>query len=345
MVRFNKPTIRRKDMDSVLQTMVDEKIGPGEKTDLFNNYFCALTLLKYSKSYRSYLTCIRNAFLTLGADSCSLVAMSALTPSVYKTVCDQMGLRTVILDVDKENGLVSSKALLESGADILVLYESCSSLPVHYDMVTTYPVRVEYENVRIIEDITQSIGSQVGEEILAGSFGDAVVCRLEDEDLVSCAGGAVLGVTSSYVDSLKALQSSQFDLLTDLNASLGIVQIQNLLENMEKRREIISIYQSSLSKTRHKRFGLTLLDFIPSGSVFSVFLDSKPEESIKFALKHDIPLVMTFKDSIIKECDGDMFEKYPVSAAYYCRCVSFPLYPFLKNQEIDSISKIIAHLP
>ena len=30
LIRFFKPTLRRKDMDAVLQTMVDEKIGPGE---------------------------------------------------------------------------------------------------------------------------------------------------------------------------------------------------------------------------------------------------------------------------------------------------------------------------
>ena len=35
LVRFYKPTLRRRDMDAVLQTMVDEKIGPGERRKQF----------------------------------------------------------------------------------------------------------------------------------------------------------------------------------------------------------------------------------------------------------------------------------------------------------------------
>ena len=38
-IRYTKPTLIRKDMDAVLQTMVDEKIGPGEKRREFIKLF------------------------------------------------------------------------------------------------------------------------------------------------------------------------------------------------------------------------------------------------------------------------------------------------------------------
>ena len=41
LIPFYKPTIRRKDMDAVLQTMVDERIGPGERAQEFLKQFCS----------------------------------------------------------------------------------------------------------------------------------------------------------------------------------------------------------------------------------------------------------------------------------------------------------------
>ena len=38
-IKFQKPALFRKDMDAVLQTMVDEKIGPGDRKKAFIKAF------------------------------------------------------------------------------------------------------------------------------------------------------------------------------------------------------------------------------------------------------------------------------------------------------------------
>ena len=54
LIKFYKPSLFRKDMDAVLQTMVDEKIGPGERKKQFVSSFCTLIGKKYGLALRTY---------------------------------------------------------------------------------------------------------------------------------------------------------------------------------------------------------------------------------------------------------------------------------------------------
>lgn len=332
-------------MDSVLQTMVNEQIGPGERCQFFTGVFSDIVGCQSSVAFRTYPDCIESALRLAGAEKDTTIAISPLAPVVYKQVIEKIGSKMVLLDVDRENGLIPQESVVSSGASILVLYENCGTLPLTYNKTTASAEKNDYSTVTVIEDVTQSIGGCYKDEAKPGDWGKIVICAFEEENLVSCGGGACLAVKGDLTYSLRNKKPSSYLRLPDMNAALGLVQLNNLNENIMKRREILKAYQQSLAKTNHKQFGLTLLDFTPSAGEFSVFLNSKPEETVKFAQKHEIPVVMTFENSIIKEYEGDAFEAFAVSAAYYHRSVSFPLYPFLTSREVDDIAKIIAHLP
>ncbi|MCR4675887.1 MAG: DegT/DnrJ/EryC1/StrS family aminotransferase [Sphaerochaetaceae bacterium] len=343
MIRFYKPTLKRKDMDSVLQTMVDEEIGPSRSTKAFTELFSSRVKCSRGLSFRTYPDCIDAALKALGVGKESCVAISMLSPSVYLSALEKTGCRVVYVDADRENGLADEKAVMESGADVLILYESCGMLPIKYNRETTFAEKVSYEGIKILEDVSESLGSYCGEEFAPGDWGSVVVSSFEEENIVSCAGGAALAVKKGFECDLEAIRDP-LKSMTDLNASLGLVQLQNLDVNCGKNREIGRIYTQKVLQTRHRAFGLSFADFNPSYSSFSVFLDSKPEDSIKFAEKNGVPVKKTFADSICSVYGGDLFGDFPVCAAYYYRTVSFPVYPFLKNTEIDLVGKVIGHL-
>ena len=344
MIQFFKPTVRRKDMDSVLQSLVNEQLGPGERAAAFMQEYAAMTGCRTAAAYRTYPMCIESAFLLLGAVEGTKVAISPLAPSVYSDVIKKLGCEPVYIDVDRETGLVPGGTDFQ-GASILVLYDSCGSLPVKYNTTTTFAEKQEYAGISVIEDVSQSIGSTVGEDMKAGDWGHVVVCSCEEDDCVSCAGGAVLGVKGDLLYTLRGRRPSSFYGMTDVNASLGLVQLRNLAENSERRREFEKQYMDSVMRTRHRRFGISLADFNDTACCFPVFLDSKPEDTIKFAAKNNVPVRMTFEKSIAASYEGDMFSDFPVAAAFCSRTVSFPIYPFLLKEDAGLISKVIAHLP
>jgi len=345
MIQFYRPTLKRRDMDSVLQTMVNEKIGPGERTAAFVRAFCETVGATSGDAYRTYPDCIRAALSIAGVTEGTRVAVSPLSPSVYRSVIASLGAEMVMVDVIRENGCVNEDLLRESGCDVLLLYENAGTLPARYNDVTTFPEYCDFSPARVIEDISQSIGSQVGEEISAGRLGGIVICALEEDSVVSAGGGAVLAVRGEFASALRENRPGPYLTMPDMNAALGTVQLGNLYENGEKCRDIHRMYAHGILGTANRQFGLSLADFRSNGAFFAVLLDSRPDETVKFAAKHDVPVRMAFSDCLLKDFDGDPFENYPVAASYYYRTVEFPLYPFLKRNEIETVAKVVAHLP
>lgn len=332
-------------MDSVLQTMVNEKIGPGERAKAFVQLFCESVGTSKAVAFRSYPDCLRSALVLMDVKEGSRVAVSPLSPSVYKSVIEGLGAQVVYVDIDMENGCPKAEDVASSEADVLLLFEAKGTLPLKYNETSTYTEAVDYGEIKVIEDISESIGSRFGEEFKAGGMGSIVVCAMEEDGVVSAAGGAVLGTRGDYSNALRACLPSRYIKMPDLNAALGAVQLSNLQESSSRRLEIQKQYIQSLMQTRHKRFGLALTEFTSNGCFFSVLLDSKPDEAIKFAQKYDVPLKMAFSDSLVKDYDGDPFEAFPVAASYYYRTVDLPLYLFLKTSEVNMINKVISHLP
>jgi len=345
MIRFYKPTIKRKDMDCVLQTMVDEEIGSGTRTTNLIASFCEKTSCYIGTAYRTYLDAIICALKILNVDQETKVGISPFSPSIYSEALKALNVNPVYIDVDKENGCPDSAIVNEKGIEVLVLYETQSTLPMKYNPETTFAEKVEYPGVKILEDVSSSLGSHVLEEAKAGDWGNVVICSMEEDDLVPAGGGAVVAVKSSYAQQLRENRPDKYHAMTDLNSSLALIQLDNLEDNSAKRRDVIKTYQQSLSRTVHKQFGLMLIDYQSSSFSFPVFLDCKPDEIISFAKKHDVPVIRTFEDSIVSSYEGDLFESLPVAAAFIFRTVSFPVYPFLKDSDIEVIRKIISHLP
>lgn len=345
MIEFNKPTLKRRDMDSVLQTMVNEQIGHGQVSLSFMSAFAEKVGCASAVAYRTYPDCLEDALKLYGAQEGTVVAISPLSPSVYKSVLDKLGCQIVMVDVDKENGMPREDLVMNSGASILMLYEPCGSIPLKYNTETTFADKCDYSCVSVIEDVSSSIGGHFRDEAKPGNWGKVVVCAFEDDSVIQAGGGAGLGVKVDMLSILRENPPKSYLTLTDLNSALGLVQLENIDDNCSKRREITKVYSNELAKTKHKMFGLNMLDYESSASCFPVFLDCKPEEVIKFAQRHEVPVRMQFSESVAKEFEDELFSKYPAAAAYYYRTVAFPVYPFLKNSEIEVISKIIAHLP
>ncbi|MCF0238258.1 MAG: DegT/DnrJ/EryC1/StrS aminotransferase family protein [Sphaerochaetaceae bacterium] len=346
MISFYKPTLKRKDMDSVLQTMVVDSIGPGSKAHNFVQTFCEYTKTTRGAAFRTYPDAIRASLKALGVGEGVNVAISPLAPVLYYEILKEFNPNIFLVDVDSENGYPLEEEVRKSNAQVLILYGSYGSLPLKYNKETTFAEPMNYgEEIKIIEDISETLGSTMGTDLGSGSLGNIIICAFEENNVVSAGGGAIVCVKRNLNYKMEIINPSYYSSMTDLNASLGQVQLDNLEDNSKKRREILKTYQGSLSKTRHKMFGFNMLDFQSNGSGFPVFLDSKPEETIKFGQKYDVPIKKAFEKSIFSALEGDLFEIAKVAATYYYRTVLFPLYPFLENNEKENIAKVLSHLP
>ena len=342
LIRFTKPTLTRKDMDAVLQTMVDEKIGPGDRRREFVRLFSTYINSKDGLALRTFTDAFEIALKTVGLESGDTVVLSIYSPEVYEVVFRKLGLKTSLVDVDKL-GLPDvdkvKEAIENENAKAFVLFEPLGQI---YDD----PERYRELGIPLIEDISESLGSTFGDEVKAGMVGDIVISSFEEEGVISTGGGAaVVTRNAEYIELMKKAveKSSHYIEMADLNAALGIVQLVKLDSTLKRRNEIYRAFLQALNQGDGHLFLSGNIDFKTNGIAFPVVVNTKTMDAINFAKKYGVTVRKSFSSAIGSRYQ-DKFERFPNACAALSRCLSFPIYPFLKSMDVDTIQKVLRHI-
>lgn len=381
MIPLYSTTIRRREMDGVLTCMVDEKIGPGQMNarlvQVVKDFFVsaassssndtagaeadkAQTAAKRKESVASLIAgavplrspaiALRYALEALGIERGSAVMISALAPSWQLIAAEQLGMRPVVLDVDKETGLAAldkADAGVKAGGKVLLLHETSGLVP---DMDAFLQL-----GVPIIEDISQSAGAAVSvnsedgesERRMAGTCGAYSILGLEEHDAVTAGGGAVLiaphrrewSVLKHLVDDAPST-----DLLPDLNSALAVVELKEFVKNEERRCEIYSLYQRTLLNTNHSTFPRDTGGG-DTASSFPVVLAHSYMDAKQYANKKEVEIQRAFGDCVIAKRDEELSATCMNAKSLFLSTVLFPLYARLTSAQAEKIVKVLGSMP
>lgn len=334
-------TIRRKEMDSVLTTMVDEKIGPGDASIRLIQNIKAFFGVDGAVALRSPSLALKYALKALDIPKGEKVIVSALAPYWQYVCLIDEGYMPLVIDVSPETALPSPEMVSEAvkeGGRLLILHAAMGFVPNIQALLEI--------GVPIIEDISQSAGATLNEKML-GSFGVFSILGLEEQDSITGGGGAILmaserrnwTVLKKFSD--EALST---DLLPDINASLALVQLKEFPKNEQVRKEMYEIYARSIMQGKHKTF-LQAGDYaVPTVYSFPVILATGFKDVRQYALRKDIEITPVFAQSILAYKEED-YEELMQAKSFLLRCAYFPLYPRLGAQQAAKIAKVLATLP
>ncbi|MDR2536383.1 MAG: DegT/DnrJ/EryC1/StrS family aminotransferase [Treponema sp.] len=341
-IEIYSPTIKRKEMDAVLTAMVEDKIGPGEQ---------ARSLIQLAKEYLGFECCLALrspaialffALRSLGLEPDQGVVISALSPGYYVKVLEDLRLRPVYADVGTSSACVDRATLdaaLSGGDSVprcIVIHHTLGYVP---DMASIVQI-----GLPVIEDISQSYGT-VLKESKPGSFGVFTILGLEERDMLTAGGGALLySVHRRDGAVLKNLGELPPEYgLPDMNAAMAAVQFREGLKNLEKRKEIAQVYVQSSLRTRHKRF-IQQDDVEYNNYAFPLILETGMKDVKAYAKRKEIEVESAFDATVMGV--GIVESKVcPESYSLFLRTVLFPLYPRLRAAEIEKVAKLIATLP
>ena len=378
MIPTFSSTIRRKEMDAVLTCMVDEKIGPGELNarliQTAKEFFsCAGAI-----ALRSPACALKYALKALNLEAGSGVMLSALAPLWHYSVAQELGLKPIVLDVEMQNALVSPAAVsdgIQKGGRALVLRESLGLIPDFEGILSL--------GIPVIEDISQSAGGVVPEAVQgameqkdgasavseasksqkqgeenssakeevkgkkAGTFGVFAICSLEERDVITAGGGALLTaagrrdwpVLKSIAENIPSIE-----MLPDINSALAMVQIKEFGRNEARRKELYALYSRSIMSGKNKGF---VRDVELNSTIWSfpLVLNSGFKDAKAYAQKKDIEIRLAFEDSIIALKADELGAECKNAKALSLRTALFPLYPRLGRTQIEKISKVLVTLP
>ncbi|MCL2277295.1 MAG: DegT/DnrJ/EryC1/StrS family aminotransferase [Treponema sp.] len=373
-IEIHSPTIRRKEMDAVLTAMVEEKIGPGERCRLLIQTAKDQLSFDYALALRSPAVALFLALKALAKPG-SAVLLSALSPRYYLQVLSDLQLTPVYCDVSYDLPVISKEsaenAVLKKPSDIeigaVIVHHTLGYVPDTASIAELgYPV---------IEDISRSYGfwlkpavkksdddseaktkpDKKNEETSGSPFpvpnSPVYILGLEERDMLTSGGGALLFSMNRKDSALLRAYAGIADeyCLADINAALAVVQFKEISRNIERRRTIAEVYHKAClslsSRTKHKRFiPLNINDNEYCNYAFSLTLDTGLKDVIAYAKKKDIETENSFENTIAQS-GFDLGSACPVSSSLILRTINFPIYPRLRSQDVERITRLIMTLP
>jgi dTDP-4-amino-4,6-dideoxygalactose transaminase len=335
-----KPSIRRKDMDSVLTCLVNDAIGPGDENKEFCKAVAKYIHLAGGIALREGSQAARMVFDALGLEPGKEVILSPLSPAYYISLFWEKDLIPVYADVDPSNGTLRSEEVEKR------LSDRTGAVMVHYPLgFVPETERIASLGVPVIEDCTESLGANTG-TTMGGGIGRFTLVGTEPRHMITTGGGTVaLAKTTRDFGKLRSIASGMpaDSFLPDMNAALGVVQLKEIERFIEKRRGIAATYTDAVYKTRHP----TLIQQGDAEAVwfsFPVYLETGMNEVRQYTLKKHVETAPAFSSTAF-EYAPDPDNPCPEAKGLLMRCLLFPLYPTIGRKNAETVAKVLATLP
>jgi perosamine synthetase len=336
-----KPSIKRRDMHSVLSCLVTDVIGPAVIADDLVATVAGDLGHEGGGAIREYVRAIELTIQALGLEPGDKALISPLAPGAYRRAFQERGIVPVFVDVKEEDACLDPASIAEkisSDVKVIFVHAPLGRVP---DMA-----KLEEFGIPLIGDIGEALGATDG-TVELGSIGYYVLLPMEPNGIATSGGGTL--VLAKNKDALSALNAAAEPLtgdifLPDLNASLGLVQWREYPHALEARETIADVYRQSLMKGRHR----TLAD--PPGDAravpysFPVVLKSGMNEVRKYARKKGVETLPAFFGGIM-EGYSEAEEQCPRAKSLMMSTLLFPLYPTLGKQNVQLTAKVLSTLP
>jgi len=276
---FVKPEIDAQTIAAVGEVLASGWITSGPKVAAFEARLSALFGGRPVRAFSNGTATMEVALRVAGIGPGDEVITTSITWVATANVVLAVGATPVFVDIDPHTRNLNldavEAAIGPKTRAILPVY--LAGLPV--DMERLYAIAGKH-NLRVIEDAAQAIDSRWDSQRI-GSFGDLVSFSFQANKNITCAEGGCLvlntpaeaelaerlrlqGVVRSGLDGMDvAVPGGKFN-LTDINAAIGLGQLDKLAEITQRRAELAGEYFEASERAGLASMGIKLP---PAGKV------------------------------------------------------------------------------
>ncbi|ESE41164.1 UDP-4-amino-4,6-dideoxy-N-acetyl-beta-L-altrosamine transaminase [Shewanella decolorationis] len=380
MIPYGKQDINQSDIDAVVDVLLSDYLTQGPKVPAFESAVASYCSARYGVAVNSATSALHIACLALGVGPNDLVWTSPISFVASANCALYCGAEIDFVDVDPLTGNLCPNALaikLEQAARIGKLPKVV--IPVHLcghscDMAAIAALAETY-CFKVIEDASHGIGgSYRGYPLGSCLYSDITVFSFHPVKIITSAEGGMALTNSPELAEKMALYRShgitkapdkmlrphegdwyyeQHSLgfnyrMTELQASLGLSQISRIDEFVQTRNSLASNYMSLLddlsikfvapSNVTYSAYHLFIIILNDTEKRRMIFDEMRQAGITVHVHYYPIHLQPFYLKKGFKEGD------YPNAELYYKSCLTLPLYPKLKNDELEYIVKKLSSL-
>jgi perosamine synthetase len=359
MIPVFRPSMGKEEFDAVKEVLESGWIGLGPKTKEFEERFAGYIGVKYASAMNSCSAALHLAIDALGIHSGEVISPSLTFVSTNHAILYN-GAMPVFADVLEDTLTIDPDDIKRK-----MTKKTKAIMAMHYgghpcDMAAIRQI-ADKNGILVIEDAAHAMGGSYGSKKV-GSIGDAACFSFHAvKNLATGEGGMVttndknvhdrllksrwLGITrDTWQRSDNAKYSWYYEVeflgykyhMSDINAAIGIAQLKKI-DAMNKKREGISMrYNEAFKgldwlKTPTVKAGVRCAhhNYVVKVKERDRFIEYLKKNGISSSV-HYIP---NHHYDIYKKCRANV----PVTERVWKQIVTLPLFPDLKDSEIDHI--------
>ena len=385
MIPYGRQDIQDGDIAAVLEVLQSDFLTQGPTVPLFEEAVAQHSGARHAVAVNSATSALHIALMAMDVGVGDIVWTTPNTFVASSNAALYCGATVNFVDIDPLTYNMSVTAL----ADKLASAEKRGQLPkvlipVHLtgqpcDMVTIHDLAQRY-GVKIVEDASHAIGGRYYDQPIGNcAYSDVTVFSFHPVKIVTTAeGGMALTNDDSLAEKMKLYRShgitrdpalmthasdgpwyyQQITLgynyrMTDLQAALGVSQMQRLDYYITRRHDIAARYNRELSSLPltlpiqadygHSAYHLYVIRLdlnaiapLTHAQVFQSLRDRGILVNLHYIPVHTQPYYQAM---------GFRWGDYPQAEAYYKNAISIPMYPTmsddLQRQVIQAIHEIL----
>ena len=347
-IAHNKPYLDKKDLNAVKKVLSSGWVAQGKVSAVFEKRVSRLLKQRYAKAVSSGTAALHLALLGIGVKKGDEVILSTYTCTALLNAIYYIGAKPILCDIDEFTlGLCKEKVKKKiSKRTKAIIVNHAFGIPADIKNILQL-------GIPVIEDCAQALGSKSLKGPL-GSFGDVTICSFYATKMMATGyGGMILtnkrAVHQRILDLTDYDQRSDYKVrfnygLSDINAALGISQLEKLNTFVKKRQFIAKRYEAALTRT----------DFYTWSSVkgekpnfYRFVLGSlKPfPYYIKKLKKKKIHAISPIEPyQLLHRYLKQSSKQFPIAEVIARQLFSIPIYPALKPSEVSRISLALKDL-
>ena len=383
MIPYGKQDISAEDIAAVSEVLRSDFLTQGPVVPRFEEAVAEAAKAKYGVAVNSATSALHIACLALGVGPGDRVWTSPVTFVASANCALYCGADISFVDIDPDTYNLCPKALEQK----LIVANDEGTLPkviipVHLagqscDMEAIAALARQYD-IRVIEDASHAIGADyAGDAVGSCRFSDITVFSFHPVKIVTTAEGGV-AVTNNLqlAERMQRLRShgitrdpelmtkapdgawyyQQIELgfnyrMTEMQAALGLSQMQRLSLFVERRRGLAKRYNELLSDlpitlpqqltNTSSSWHLFIVRFNLNkiGKTQSQIFDECRAAGIGVNL-HYIPIHLQPYYSDLGFKQGD----YPAAEAYYANAISIPLFHSMTDAQQDEVVRVVKEI-
>jgi len=335
----NRPTITRKELEGVLDCLINEELITGSPVKSLESALSELTGQKFCLAVNSLTAAYHLIFKALELGDGDEVIMPSYLPVAPLSALSLTGAKALLVDCE-ENSLMPSVAAIKA-----LVTNKTKAVVVCHIFGYFFPVEgLDGLQIPVVEDISHVIGTEYNGHHPGKSSAFAVASFAPSTIITTGNGGAVFTGNLRYFSSMRDIRGGN-DLLsleynmTDFQGAMGISQLAKLKEFLKRRREIAKKFSDSARLTPHKMMYPYSETFAYQS--FPILFDASAESVQKYWKKNGVE-VLKLLERPLHHYTGAGGSGYPYAERLSKKLYSVPLYPTLTKKEIDMISRLLA---